>query len=54
MNETMWNKILPVNLEASPVVILNALGFIGFKVIAVAGTVQVGKFRTSLIPQLLN
>ena len=28
-------------LEASPLVVLNALGFIGFKVIAVAGTIQV-------------
>ena len=29
--------------EASPLVILNALGFIGFKVVAVAGTIQVFK-----------
>ena len=35
-------------IEASPLVVLNALGFIGFKVIAVAGTFQVTDFQTVL------
>ena len=34
-------------VEASPLVVLNALGFIGFKVIAVAGTHQVAKILTN-------
>merc|ERR1712227_887397 len=31
-------------VEASPLVILNALGFIGFKVIAVAGNIQIKEY----------
>ena len=35
-------------IETSPLVVLNALGFIGFKVIAVAGTFQVTEFDSVL------
>ena len=44
-------------IEASPLVVLNALGFIGFKVIAVAGTFQVEQsynFQLSFTVTVLN
>ena len=40
-------------LDPSPLVILNALAFIGFKVIAVAGNVQVGSVEDWCIRMML-
>ena len=36
------------NIQTTSIVVLNALGFIGFKVIAVAGTVEVRIVKQSL------
>ena len=33
------------SMPASPVVLLNALGFIGFKVVTVSGNSQVGRLK---------